>query len=145
MNKYLIATSVLLATIALAGCGNDTQTNAPASTSTAATTPVGVTHPMEPSTTPAQAAPAATVASYEIPPFPLTNIQICDHYASEARRCLNQVASDDKRHAYEKDITTLLEKVTPEPGQAANEWLTSDCRRGLDTLAKRFPQCTIQK
>ncbi len=143
MNKYVITAGILLASIALAGCGNDSQPNAPANASTAATTPADISHPMEPDLTPPAA--AATVANYEIPPFPLSNVEICDRYASEARRCLNQVASDDERYAYERDIKSLLEKVTPKPGESANEWLTSDCRRGLDTLAKRFPQCTVQK
>lgn len=143
MNKPLISVGILLASIALAACGNDSQPNTPAHASTAATAPTGVTQPMEPSLTPPAA--AATVASYEIAPFPLSNIQICDQFASEARRCLNQVAPDDQRRAYEKDINALLQKVTPEPGQPANEWLTSDCRRGLDTLTQRYPQCAVQK
>lgn len=149
MKKLLISAGILAASIALTGCGNDSQSSAPASASTAAAVPAGVTTPTTPSPTPPATstvpAPAATVAGYQIPPFPLSNVQICDHYASEARRCLNQVAKEDKRYAYERDIKSLLKKVTPKPGQPVNEWLTSDCRRGLDSLAMRYPQCTIQK
>ncbi|MGB8636395.1 MAG: hypothetical protein WCD36_14110 [Rhodanobacteraceae bacterium] len=149
MNKFLISTGVLLASLALASCSDDTQSSAPASASTAAATPAGVDHPMEPSTSPPPETPApasaATVAGYEIPPFPLSNVGICDRYASEARRCLNEVATDDKRRAYERDINSLLKKVTPKPGEPVNEWLTSDCRRGLGLLAQRYPQCAIQK
>ena len=148
MKNTLIIPALLAAGLTLGACSKDSQPeSAPATTATAPEAPPVANHPMTPATAPPQAqpTPAATSASYEIPPFPISNIEICDRYASEARRCLNQYATDEQRHAYERDISSLLQKVTPKEGQAPNEWLTSDCRRGLGTLAQKFRQCGIQK
>lgn len=150
MKKLLILSGLLACSLLLAACGKDSkQPGTPPSASTAPAVPEGTSHPMTPSTTPPQAEPApaaaATTAGYQIPPFPVSNVEICDRYASEARRCLNEVGTDQQRHAYEQDVSSLLQKVTPRQGQPVNEWLTSDCRRSLDMLAARFKQCKIQK
>lgn len=112
--------------------------------------PTAATHRMKPGkhklpTLLAPAGAASVSDEYQMPPFPISNVDICDKYASEARRCLNKVANSAERHASAGSIDALLKKVTSEPGQRPNEWLAADCRRGLDTLKVRYPQCDIQK
>lgn len=94
---------------------------------------------------PPRAAPAAE-PEYQIQPFPVSGVPLCDSYASEARRCLNQPGHDNqRRRATERAILELLEDVTPEnPGDPPNPWLEGSCRTGIEALARRFPGCDVQ-
>ena len=150
MKNTLILSGLLACSLVLAACGKDSkQPEAPPAASTAPAVPEGQSQPVTAGTAPPQAeatpAPAGTAAGYQIPPFPVSNVAVCDRYASEARRCLNEYGTDKLRHAYEHDIRTMLQKVTPKEGQPVNEWLTGDCRRDLESLALRFKQCSVQK
>lgn len=143
MNRSLTLAAALATCLSLSACSKD-KPEAPSSTATpAASSTAPQQAPAAPQ--PAQASTVKPVASYIIPPFPVTGNQACDYLASETRRCLNQFGkTDQQRKTYEKLVNNLLDSAEVKPGDEPNQWASHGCKSALQSYAKKFPQCGIQ-
>lgn len=141
MNKYLLAAPLIVSGLLLAGCGNDAP---PQQAPAAATTAPSMAAAPAPATTTAPA-PAASAPTYQIPPFPISGIANCDHYASAVRRCVNTFGKTNEiRKNYESSVSAMLKEVTPAPGEQPNLWKTKRCTGALEALARKYPKCVVK-